>query len=109
MTTTLVDVLPALGYAAPASTTRWTPLAPQSAFPAPPSSSNPAGESAPGPVSRSTEVSAIETQPLGWTFVAVGGGVSDDPRVALNPTKRTVALANRHSIGRRQRVTSDRG
>lgn len=48
---------------------------------------------------------AIETQPGGRAFVAVDGGVSDDPRLALNRTKCTVALANRHSIGRRQRVT----
>src|SRR6202046_1494776 len=47
----------------------------------------------------------IKTQPGGRTFVAVDGGMSDNPRVSLYGAKYTVALANRHSLGPRQRVT----
>jgi diaminopimelate decarboxylase len=51
------------------------------------------------------EVSSVKTQPGGRTFVAVDGGMSDNPRVALYDAKYTVALANRHSMAPRQRVT----
>lgn len=51
------------------------------------------------------EVQAVKTQPGGRTFVAVDGGMSDNPRVALYDAKYTVALANRHSLAPRQRVT----
>ncbi|BBY05370.1 diaminopimelate decarboxylase [Mycobacterium noviomagense] len=50
-------------------------------------------------------VCAVKTQPDGRTFVVVDGGMSDNPRVALYGAKHTVALANRHPLGRRQRVT----
>lgn len=51
------------------------------------------------------QVCAVKTQPGGRTFVAVDGGMSDNPRVSLYGSKYTVALANRHSLGPRQRVT----
>jgi diaminopimelate decarboxylase len=51
------------------------------------------------------EVCGVKTQPGGRTFVAVDGGMSDNPRVALYGAKYTVALANRHSLAPRQRVT----
>jgi diaminopimelate decarboxylase len=51
------------------------------------------------------QVCAVKTQPGGRTFVAVDGGMSDNPRVSLYDAKYTVALANRHSLGTRQRVT----
>jgi diaminopimelate decarboxylase len=51
------------------------------------------------------EVCAVKTQPGGRTFVAVDGGMSDNPRVALYGAKYTVALANRHSLARRRCVT----
>jgi diaminopimelate decarboxylase len=51
------------------------------------------------------EVRGIKTQPGGRTFVAVDGGMSDNPRVSLYGAKYTVALANRHSLAPRQRVT----
>jgi diaminopimelate decarboxylase len=51
------------------------------------------------------QVCAVKTQPGGRTFVAVDGGMSDNPRVSLYDSKYTVALANRHSLGPRQRVT----
>ncbi|MGO9928339.1 MAG: diaminopimelate decarboxylase [Mycobacterium sp.] len=41
-------------------------------------------------------VIAVKRQPAGRTFVAVDGGTSDNPRVALHGAKYTVALANRH-------------
>jgi diaminopimelate decarboxylase len=50
-------------------------------------------------------VCAVKTQPGGRTFVAVDGGMSDNPRVSLYGSKYTVALANRHSLGPRRRVT----
>jgi diaminopimelate decarboxylase len=50
-------------------------------------------------------VSGIKTQQGGRTFVAVDGGMSDNPRVSLYGAKYTVALANRHSLRPRQRVT----
>ncbi|OYN82771.1 diaminopimelate decarboxylase [Mycolicibacterium sphagni] len=42
-------------------------------------------------------VVAVKSQPGGRTFVAVDGGMSDNPRVALYGAKYTVALANRHT------------
>ena len=51
------------------------------------------------------QVGAVKTQPAGRTFVAVDGGMSDNPRVALYGAKYTVVLANRHSLAPRQRVT----
>ena len=47
----------------------------------------------------------VKTQPGGRTFVAVDGGMSDNPRVSLYGAKYTVALANRHSLAPKQRVT----
>jgi diaminopimelate decarboxylase len=41
-------------------------------------------------------VIAVKRQPDGRIFVAVDGGMSDNPQVALRGTKHTVALANRH-------------
>ncbi|MGO9383841.1 MAG: diaminopimelate decarboxylase [Mycobacterium sp.] len=41
-------------------------------------------------------VVAVKRQPGGRIFVAVDGGTSDNPRVALHGAKYTVALANRH-------------
>lgn len=51
------------------------------------------------------QVCAVKTQPGGRTFVAVDGGMSDNPRVALYGAQYTVALANRHSLAARQPVT----
>ncbi|GFG67047.1 diaminopimelate decarboxylase [Mycobacterium kubicae] len=50
-------------------------------------------------------VCSVKSQPGGRTFVAVDGGMSDNPRVSLYGARYTVALANRHSAGPRQRVT----
>ncbi|WP_101951268.1 diaminopimelate decarboxylase [Mycobacterium sp. 3519A] len=50
-------------------------------------------------------VVSVKSQPGGRTFVAVDGGMSDNPRVALYGAKYTVALANRHALGPVQRVT----
>jgi len=50
-------------------------------------------------------VVSVKSQPGGRTFVAVDGGMSDNPRVALYGAKYTVALANRHVLGPMQRVT----
>jgi diaminopimelate decarboxylase len=50
-------------------------------------------------------VCSIKTQPGGRTFVAVDGGMSDNPRVSLYGAQYTVALANRHPMGLKQRVT----
>ncbi|OBH74699.1 diaminopimelate decarboxylase [Mycobacterium mantenii] len=50
-------------------------------------------------------VRSIKTQPGGRTFVAVDGGMSDNPRVSLYGAQYTAALANRHSLGLKQRVT----
>jgi diaminopimelate decarboxylase len=50
-------------------------------------------------------VVSVKSQPGGRTFVAVDGGMSDNPRVALYGAKYTVALANRHALGPMQRVT----
>lgn len=50
-------------------------------------------------------VCSVKTQPGGRTFVAVDGGMSDNPRVLLYGAQYTVTLANRHSVGPKQRVT----
>ena len=50
-------------------------------------------------------VIAVKSQAGGRTFVAVDGGMSDNPRVGLYGAKYTVALANRHSLGPTQTVT----
>ena len=50
-------------------------------------------------------VVSVKAQEGGRTFVAVDGGMSDNPRVALYGAKYTVALANRHSLGLTQPVT----
>lgn len=50
-------------------------------------------------------VCSVKTQPGGRTFVAVDGGMSDNPRVSLYGAQYTVALANRHSLGAKRTVT----
>jgi diaminopimelate decarboxylase len=50
-------------------------------------------------------VCSVKTQPGGRTFVAVDGGMSDNPRVSLYGSQYTIALANRHSMGAKQTVT----
>ena len=50
-------------------------------------------------------VIAVKSQAGGRTFVAVDGGMSDNPRVSLYGAKYTVALANRHSTTPNQTVT----
>jgi len=50
-------------------------------------------------------VRGVKTRPGGRTFVAVDGGMSDNPRVALYGSKYTVALVNRHSLAPRRAVT----
>lgn len=50
-------------------------------------------------------VIAVKSQPGGRTFVAVDGGMSDNPRVALYDAKYTVVLANRHPLGATQPMT----
>ncbi|OMC42663.1 diaminopimelate decarboxylase [Mycobacterium sp. IS-2888] len=50
-------------------------------------------------------VCSAKTQPGGRTFVAVDGGMSDNPRVSLYGAQYTVALANRHSLGAKRTVT----
>jgi diaminopimelate decarboxylase len=50
-------------------------------------------------------VVSVKSQPGGRTFVAVDGGMSDNPRVALYGAKYTVALANRHALGPTKIVT----
>jgi diaminopimelate decarboxylase len=50
-------------------------------------------------------VRSVKTRPGGRTFVAVDGGMSDNPRVALYGAQYTVALANRHGRGAKQVVT----
>ncbi|MDH6198918.1 diaminopimelate decarboxylase [Mycobacterium frederiksbergense] len=44
-------------------------------------------------------VCGVKSQPGGRTFIAVDGGMSDNPRVALYGAQYTVALANRHPLG----------
>ena len=51
------------------------------------------------------QVLAVKSQPGARTFVAVDGGMSDNPRVALYGAKYTVALANRHALGPTQPMT----
>ena len=50
-------------------------------------------------------VIAVKSQPGGRTFVAVDGGMSDNPRVALYDAKYTVVLGNRHPLGATQPMT----
>ncbi|MDV3129047.1 diaminopimelate decarboxylase [Mycobacterium sp. 21AC1] len=50
-------------------------------------------------------VCGVKAQAGGRRFVAVDGGMSDNPRVALYGAKYSVALANRHPIGPTQTVT----
>lgn len=50
-------------------------------------------------------VCSVKTRPGGGTVVAVDGGMSDHPRVAPRGARCTVALANRHPVGARHRVT----
>ena len=50
-------------------------------------------------------VRAVKTQFGGRTFVAVDGGMSDNPRVSLYGARYAIALANRHPPGLKQRVT----
>jgi diaminopimelate decarboxylase len=50
-------------------------------------------------------VVSVKSQSGGRTFVAVDGGMSDNPRVALYGAKYTVALANRHALGPTKRMT----
>ncbi|SKG30461.1 Probable diaminopimelate decarboxylase LysA [Mycobacteroides abscessus subsp. bolletii] len=50
-------------------------------------------------------VVSVKTQPGGRTFVAVDGGMSDNPRVSLYGAKYSVALANRHPSAPPQLVT----
>lgn len=50
-------------------------------------------------------VCSVKSQPGGRTFVAVDGGMSDNPRVSLYGAQYTVTVANRHSLGLRHRVT----
>ncbi len=50
-------------------------------------------------------VLTVKSQPGGRTFVAVDGGMSDNPRVAHYGAKYTVALANRHPLRPTQPLT----
>ncbi|OBI04362.1 diaminopimelate decarboxylase [Mycobacterium scrofulaceum] len=50
-------------------------------------------------------VCSVKTQSGGRTFVAVDGGMSDNPRVSLYGARYTVALANRQPLGPKQVVT----
>jgi diaminopimelate decarboxylase len=50
-------------------------------------------------------VAAVKARPDGRTFVAVDGGMSDNPRVALYRARYSVALANRHPSGPTARFT----
>jgi diaminopimelate decarboxylase len=50
-------------------------------------------------------VVSVKSQPGGRTFVAVDGGMSDNPRFALYGAEYTVALANRHALGPTKLVT----
>ena len=50
-------------------------------------------------------VIGVKSQSGGRTFVAVDGGMSDNPRVGLYGARYTVALANRHALGPTQTVT----
>jgi diaminopimelate decarboxylase len=50
-------------------------------------------------------VLSVKCRPGGRTFVAVDGGMSDSPRVALYGAKYTVALADRHPMTASRPVT----
>jgi diaminopimelate decarboxylase len=50
-------------------------------------------------------VISVKWQAGGRTFVAVDGGMSDNPRVGLYGAEYTVALANRHSPAPNRKVT----
>ena len=50
-------------------------------------------------------VVAVKHRPGGRTFVAVDGGMGDNPRVALYGARYTVTVANRHPLGPTQTVT----
>ncbi len=50
-------------------------------------------------------VRSVKTQFGGRTFVAVDGGMSDNPRVSLYGARYAIALANRHPLGLKQHVT----
>lgn len=50
-------------------------------------------------------VVSVKSQAGGRTFVAVDGGMSDNPRVGLYGAEYTVALANRHALGPMKKVT----
>jgi diaminopimelate decarboxylase len=50
-------------------------------------------------------VVTVKSRPAGRTFVAVDGGMSENPRVALYGARYTAALANRHPLGPSQPVT----
>lgn len=50
-------------------------------------------------------VVSVKERQGGRTFVAVDGGMGDNPRVALYGAKYTVALANRHPLGPTQPMT----
>jgi hypothetical protein len=54
-------------------------------------------------------VVAVKQRPGGRTFVAVDGGMSDSPRVALYGACYTVTVANRHLSDRRNRSRSSGG
>jgi diaminopimelate decarboxylase len=47
----------------------------------------------------------VQSQPGGHAVVAVDGGLSDNPRVALHDARYTIALANRHSMTATQPTT----
>jgi diaminopimelate decarboxylase len=51
------------------------------------------------------QVVGVKSQPGGRTYVAVDGGMSDNPRVALYDAKYTVVLANRHPMAPTQPMT----
>lgn len=50
-------------------------------------------------------VCSVKAQSGGRTFVAVDGGMSDNPRVSLYGARYTIALANRKPLGLKQLVT----
>lgn len=50
-------------------------------------------------------VVSVKQRPGGRTFVAVDGGMGDNPRVALYGARYTVTVANRHPLGPSQTVT----
>jgi diaminopimelate decarboxylase len=50
-------------------------------------------------------VVSVKHQPGGRTFVAVDGGMGDNPRVALYGARYSVSVANRHPLGPTQPVT----